>query len=300
VPGDPQRCSTMSLSRDEAMSGTASTVRSWLLLEHAGPWGRDALVDARLPGGLGPELRRRTRRAAVRAILIRRIHRRPAEGAMCFVVRSGPDEPWVERVRLPSIGDALTLDLDALGRGDRLGLEPSPDPLFLVCTHGRHDACCAERGRPVAGSLAEAYPEATWECSHIGGDRFAANVVALPHGLYFGRLDAHTARVAAAAYADGRIDLAYLRGRSTRTMPVQAAEHALRVQEELEGIDDVRVEATVTTGDGVLVTMWTRRGRFDVRIATELAPPRRLTCRSAVDEAPPAYRTVSIERRLEV
>jgi hypothetical protein len=55
--------------------------------------------------------------------------------------------------------------------------EVSEEPIYLVCTHGRHDACCAVRGRPVAAALAAAYPERTWECSHIGGDRFAANVV---------------------------------------------------------------------------------------------------------------------------
>jgi hypothetical protein len=299
VPGDPQRCSAISLAHEEPMDGTASTVRSWLLLEHPGPWGRDALLDARLPGGLGTELLRRGRRAAVRAILIRRIGQRSADGAMCFAVRSGPDEPWIERVRLGAIEDALELDLDALGKGDRLGLEPSQDPLFLVCTHGRHDACCAERGRPVAQSLSRAYPDETWECSHIGGDRFAANVVALPHGLYFGRLDPDTAPAAAAAYADGRIDLAHLRGRSTRPMRVQAAEHALRLSEHLDGIDDVRVEATWSTDDGLLVAMSTPRGRFDVTIASDAAPPRRLTCRSRHDESPPLYRT-TIERRAEV
>lgn len=282
------------------MDGTASTVRSWLLLEHPGPWGRDALTDARLPDGLGRELLRRARRAAVRPILIRRLGRRPVAGSTCFAVRSGPNEAWIERVRLRAIEDALELDLDALGTGDRLGLEPWDDPVFLVCTHGRHDACCAEQGRPVAESLAGAYPEETWECSHIGGDRFAANVVALPHGLYFGRLDSDTAPAAASAYADGRIDLLHLRGRSTHPMPVQAAEHALRVRERLDRIDDVRIEGTWPAGDGLLVTMWTPRGHFDVRIAIVAAPPRRLTCRSTEEECPPLYRTVAVERRADV
>jgi len=25
-------------------------------------------------------------------------------------------------------------------------------PLYLVCTHGTHDVCCAVRGRPVAAA----------------------------------------------------------------------------------------------------------------------------------------------------
>ena len=56
-------------------------------------------------------------------------------------------------------------------------------PIILVCTHGVHDACCAIRGRPVAAALAARWPDLVWECSHVGGDRFAPNVVLLPDGL---------------------------------------------------------------------------------------------------------------------
>jgi hypothetical protein len=295
MPPGPERCSAISRAYDEPMDGTASTVRSWLLIEHAGPWGRDALLDARLPGGLGLELLRLGRAAGVRPVLIRRGGRRSPGTASCFAVRSGPEEPWIERTLLRRLEDALELDVQALGRGDRLGLEPVGAPLFLVCTHGRHDVCCAEQGRPVAESLANAFPDETWECSHIGGDRFAANVIAFPHGVYFGRVQPDAAPEIAAAYAAGRIDLRHLRGRSTRPMPVQAAEHMLRRNEGLDRLDDVRIEATWRTTEGYLVTMWTPRGRFDVRIARDAAPPRRLTCRSVSETSPPHYRPISID-----
>ena len=44
--------------------------------------------------------------------------------------------------------------LAALGAGRSVGLTPEADPVLAVCTHGRHDACCAERGRPLARALA--------------------------------------------------------------------------------------------------------------------------------------------------
>ena len=47
------RCAAESLLRDEPVAGTATHVRTWLLLEHVGPWGDKALRDARLPEGLG-------------------------------------------------------------------------------------------------------------------------------------------------------------------------------------------------------------------------------------------------------
>ena len=50
----------------------------------------------------------------------------------------------------------------------------------------------------------------------------------LPHGLYFGRLEADTARGVARLLAAGELDLDHLRGRSGLATPLQAAEAALR------------------------------------------------------------------------
>ncbi|MEX2420791.1 MAG: sucrase ferredoxin, partial [Actinomycetota bacterium] len=104
------------------MAGTASTVRSWLLLEHAGSWGIDAFADARLPLGFGVELLARCSAANVRPLLIRRVGARASERSSaptmaCFAMRSGPEPPWIERTTIGSLGDALALDVDALGRG---------------------------------------------------------------------------------------------------------------------------------------------------------------------------------------
>ena len=46
--------------------------RYWLLIEHAGPWGREGVLDARLPDGLGRELRILERRTGARVLLIRK------------------------------------------------------------------------------------------------------------------------------------------------------------------------------------------------------------------------------------
>jgi len=43
------RCAAAARARDEPLAGTASTVRAFLLVENAGPWGTEALRDARLP-----------------------------------------------------------------------------------------------------------------------------------------------------------------------------------------------------------------------------------------------------------
>ena len=292
----PFRCSGASVARDEPLAGTASTVRSWLLLEHPGPWGRAAFADARHDtDGLGGEIARRCRRANVRPLLVRRVDREIAPvRPTCFVVRSGPEAAWIERTSLRRLDDALSIDLSALGRGERPGLDRHDDPLFLVCTHGRHDVCCAERGRPLARALASVLPEQTWEVSHIGGDRFAGNVVAMPHGLYFGRVEPEQAEDVARGYLDGRVSLRHLRGRSTLPMPAQFAEHALRVALRLERIDDLEVTSVVQDAEATSVTVRTPDGDRVLTVVTDRAQPHALTCRAGQEEAAPAYRVVEM------
>jgi len=250
-----------------------------------------------MPEGLGAELERRCRVAGVRPLLIRQAPGAdPSTGVTCFAVRSGPETPWVETTTLGEIGDALELDLDALGRGERLGLEPHEHALFLVCTHGRRDVCCAERGRPLAESLSRAYPDETWESTHVGGDRFAGNLLAFPHGLYFGRVRPEEGAEVAKAYLDGRLTLEHLRGRSCYPFAIQAGEIALRQREGLDGIDDVVPEHTERDGDVLTATFSTPAGRRTVTLAVDASEPRFLTCQSLREEAAPAYRLVSIEQ----
>jgi len=137
--------------------------------------------------------------------------------------------------------DLTRIDLDAVARGEAPDWTPIEGPLFGVCTHGRHDACCAERGRPVAAALTASHPAQTWEISHMGGDRFAANMVVLPQGLYYGRMEPGTASQVAALHEQGRVDLMRLRGRSSYPMHVQYAEIALRRHLEEDRIDAVRL-----------------------------------------------------------
>ncbi len=215
---------------------------AYLLLEHAGPWGNDAFRDSRLPAALGPAIKRYAAASGVRPLLARRSGRGTAtEGGVRGSSPSTP-EASIPGSRPPCCPTSRPCSTSTwpLRAGESLGLERVEGPVYAVCTHGRHDACCAERGRPVALALAKAEPDRTWECSHIGGDRFAGNLVVLPHGLYYGRLDPDSAVALAATTAAGRLDLDRLRGRSTLAMPVQAAEIHLR-----RHLGEDRVDAVV-------------------------------------------------------
>jgi hypothetical protein len=289
------RCSAASEATGEPLFGTASTIRNWLLVEHAGPWGANALRDARLPEGLGRSLRHRERALGIRILLIRRSDRRPSERLRCFAIHTGPERPWTERTDLADVRDVMDLNLDALGRGSSVGLAPVDAPLFCVCTHGRRDPCCAERGRPLALALSAGFPAETWESTHIGGDRFAGNLIAFPHGFYFGRVEPTRAVGLAAAYGRGSIDLEHLRGRACRPMDVQAAEHFLRHARGLRHVDDVLGHEVVRSNADTAATFRTSIGPLRVRIRRALGPEEVLTCHSDLAERPPRYELLGID-----
>jgi hypothetical protein len=277
------RCATASRARGDELAGTASTVRSYLLVEHPGPWGTDALRDARLPEGLGAHLQDQSRRHRVRVLLVRRPGRRAGDGPTRVVAaRAAGAASWAEAADLDAIDDVRGLDLAALGAGRSLGLRPETAPVLAVCTHGRHDACCAELGRPVALELAAGPHGAdVWETSHVGGDRFAGNLVVLPRGLYYGGLDPESARRVAAATSRGEVVLEHLRGRSDLAMPVQAADIDVRRRLGLTGLDDVRPTSARTDGDVTEVVLDAAGTTVTVRVRRTHGAAETLTCRAA-------------------
>jgi hypothetical protein len=292
------RCAAAALSRDEPLTGTASQVRAYLLVENPGPWGTEALRDVRLPDEVKQGLRTRSAAAGVRTLLVRRhAAADPVPGIRVFAAWADPDEPWLETSTLAAPEVLLDLDLDALGRGESPGLTPSDEPVLCVCTHGRHDACCAELGRPTAAALAASHPEQTWEVSHIGGDRFAANVLVLPDGLYYGRVTPEAAPALAAAHLAGRLDLDLLRGRSGLPFPVQVAEVAARRAVGAHGLRDVRVLSVERDGPLSVVRLDVAGTAYDVRVRRSQGEQlHRLTCRAGRDNPVPEHEVLDVRR----
>ncbi|MFN2495863.1 MAG: sucrase ferredoxin [Pseudonocardiaceae bacterium] len=227
------RCSDAAQRRGDPRFASAPLAQQWLLVEHPGPWGRHILTDSGLEPGVAGALGRWAAQYGSRVVLIRRPGRE---------LRTGQPRRWAwvdsrpgrEQLRWGTFDDEAEL-LDPL-RDTALGTA-SDEPIYLVCTHGKHDVCCALRGRPVAEALAAEHPQRTWECSHIGGDRFAANLVLLPHGLYYGGVPAAQAGELVRAYHDGRLSLPWLRGRCSLPAPVQAAQHFGRIATGENGVD---------------------------------------------------------------
>lgn len=269
-----------------------------MLLEYPGPWGISALRDARMPDGLGQRLAAHTRDAGVRLLLIRRPGRPldPPAGHRLFAVQARPPYTWAETTVLADPAELLDLDLRALREGRSLGLDGHEQPVFAVCTHGRHDTCCAERGRPVAAALAAAHPAETWEVSHLGGDRFAANLLLAPDGLYYGRLDPDSALAVAAARLRGEVELDHLRGRTGYPMPVQAADVALRRHLDVRTPVGPRLVGR-RLEDDVTTASFTHDGaQYDVRVRSVPSDPVLLTCRAVQAQRSLQHEVLDITR----
>jgi hypothetical protein len=244
----PDRCSVQALGRGDEVLGTASPSTRWVLVEQPGPWGRDALTGSRFDREVAPRLAARARAEGVRVLLVRRPGGRLAESGRRWAYvdgRPGHEGLWW------SVRDRDADLLDAPWDGS-VG-ERAERPVYLVCTHGGHDACCALRGRPLARELPAAE---VWECSHLGGCRFAANVLVLPHGVYYGQVPGDGAEVVA-AHERGEVALPWLRGRAGQSPPVQAAQARARAELGLLGVDDLPpVEVHVLSEPGAEPERW--------------------------------------------
>jgi hypothetical protein len=268
--------------------GTAAPATRWLLVEHPGGWAPAALDSV----GIGPDVAERLHRAALtvggRVVLVRRPVARGA-GA-----RRGAQRQWavldVDGRQQWGTWRAANDLLEALAPlvDGPTGPVPAtpPTPLILVCTHGLHDVCCAVRGRPVALALAARWPDQTWECTHIGGDRFAANALVVPDGTVYGSLDGPTCVDVLERHLSGSVDTDHLRGFSAHPPPVQTALAAVLRAHGPASVGDVRPGDVVAHGDdwqvevlgaGVLPA----RSQVTVHRARQAAA--RLTCRAEAD-----------------
>jgi hypothetical protein len=280
-------CSAASRAAGEPCAGTASTVRRFLLVEQAGPWGVDALRDARLPDAVKQHLAELRNRLRIRPLLVRRCAGTTPTGGVQIYHADAVTGTLTGTV-LGEVEELPSLDLATLA--------PADAPLFLACTHGRHDACCARHGRPLAAALAQVDPGRTWEVSHIGGDRFAPNVLVLPHGLYYGRLELGAAADFVAGHLAGRVDLEHLRGRSTASFVAQAAEVHLRRETGEDRIAAVRHLGVHREGEERLVDLAVGADRWRLRMRPVERAAARLTCRATLDEVAVGWECAGLQQ----
>lgn len=274
-------CSDRSQERDDPLAGTGGFGERWFLVEVDGSWGQHAFLNSRLDPVLARDLVHRIESNGMRPLAIRRVGRRAdsRRGQSEWRWAIVDSRPGHESTRWGSVADPTLLLNVAL---DGSAGTPSDEPIICVCTHARHDQCCAVKGRPVAASMAAALPDETWECSHLGGDRFAAKLIIFPEGLYYGRATVEDAPELVARYRRGLIDPRTFRGRSSLPNVVQAAEAAARAQTGDDAITAFIHRSTSREPGGWKVTFDHDGTQVDIRMAAAASAPLLTTCEATV------------------
>lgn len=283
-------CSDAARGRGDDNAGTASRIDVWILVELPVSWGRNPIHDAVLPGEVRDALKRATKDVPRSRVVFIRKRVEGVGATRVYVVHSAPVVS-THVLDLPSIEDVAAIDFVALGAQQAA---PDAPPLVLVCTHGQHDSCCGRRGYPLFDALRRRDTLDLWQCSHIGGDRFAANAVVLPWGLYYGPVEAGEAGALSDSIARGEIYLPGYRGRCTMSRPVQAGETFIRRQSRILGREALQFVSREDLDETHLRVIF-REGETEHTATIERylsSDAARLTCMSMHDEPVIQFRLV--------
>jgi len=237
---DPIPCAQASTDAGEALIGTApaGTV-VWILLEHDGPWAPKLLESAELPGAAKNRLMAWEKAVPGSRLQLFRSDQ-PVREPRLMIAVGRPIDPFIVEWRLPDYDELTQIDLEGPLSGVASGSATiHRTPKHFVCTHGKRDACCAKWGVAVHREMAQLAPESVFQTTHVGGHRFAANVVSLPHGICYGRIEPTDGKPLIEAHGRGEyFDLEKLRGRACYDEGAQVADKIVR-----EEVTDMHLEA---------------------------------------------------------
>ncbi len=242
---EPMFCVQRSQQVCEPMLGSAPRVDAWLMVECNGLWGRKALIENPLPEPVkdwinGAQRMLGERHAAVRTQLIKR--RRAANGQFCVMLA---EHSGLWRQEFDSYEALAGWVLDSSR------MQVVTEPQYFVCTNGRRDRCCSKFGLPLYRSLRALVGARAWETTHTGGHRFAPNVVVLPQGVLYGRVQPEEVSAFVQVVESGGLSLPHLRGRSVFPKEAQAAE-SLAPNGRLIAVEGNQVRFALGDGEQII------------------------------------------------
>ncbi len=209
----------------EPMLGTADVVDVWLLLEYRPVWKAKAVVDNDLSEGV-----RRWLSDGMAGLRSSGLKVRPQMIRQPEIDRSDTRFLVYHDGILREFGageagydDLVRSPIESLVRDPSAGSVVDA-PQYFVCTNGQRDLCCARFGLPAYARLRERVGERAWQTTHVGGHRFAPNVLVLPQGVLYGRVYPDLMERFVDEVEADAVPVAQLRGRTCYPKHVQAAE----------------------------------------------------------------------------
>lgn len=238
-------CSLSSQEAGESLLGAAPHVNTWFLLEHYGKWGYKAFAMSNISEEIKSHFNQHLENKPLsRLLLIKKDARSQHSGIVFYAAITDQPQPALYKFHLNAYDDLLNINLAALSSRDpQYTSHLSAKPIFLICSNGLRDKCCAKYGLPIYDALKDRLGESLWQSSHHGGHRFGPNLLCFPHGLSFGRLTLENSPHIIAEYQAGRIHLPNLRGRTAYSNPAQAAEVLLRTSIRDSSLSNLTLES---------------------------------------------------------
>ena len=231
-------CTDLSTTSGEQLFGSAPHNTTWLLLEYTQPWGAKVFPESTLSPAVKQHISDFLDSRPAANILFIRQQRAKTDDIGFFIANTIPGEEALYEYHLSSYDDLLDLDFSAPDSNRR-----TDDPLYLVCTNARRDRCCAKLGLPIYRELRRLVGKHAWQCSHLGGHRFAPTALFFPEGICYGRIEADAVAALVEQQRNGHLSLHYLRGRVGLEQPMQAADYLLRSEMGVKTINGMALQA---------------------------------------------------------
>ncbi len=275
-------CSAASRYFKEQLAGTAANSNTFILIEHFNPF-PEKIIQAHFDKTWLQEILDLAKQLKGKVLLIRNKHTNFNDCKITFVDCKQCLYCTIET----TLKKAPTIQLaDYINAANT---QWRGDPFFVICTNGKKDKCCAKFGYTVYKFFESFNANIdVWECSHVGGDRFAANVVAMPFGIYYGHVGVEDVGHIMVRTLLRKIYKNKFRGLSRRSFCEQAIECYLREHLQNYDIDfEIHLHLIHHQNDFYTANITTHpmRNNYTITIRREkIDYPHFLTCKSSKKE----------------
>ena len=218
-------CSEISLDSKEQLFGTTPKVNYWILIEYNSEWEENVLKSINISQAVKSKISELLQsREYTRLQWIKRVNNNDDLITLYFAESTELNKNLYKR-QIAAYEDILRLNFKNIHTDNYR----SETPLLLICTHNSYDSCCGKQGFSLYKDVCDDNYFDVWQTSHLGGHRFAPNVLLLPEGLYYGRVDSSKYETIKNDFINNQLSIEILRGRSFHDKYIQAADHYLRI-----------------------------------------------------------------------
>ena len=221
-------CSIQSREISESLMASAPAAKIWFMLEFNGKWGSKAFEDSTLSHDFKNAMKEKMAVLEKSRLLLIKQDKSGSSKKSFFIALADHNPPILLKFQFEEYEELLKLDFsEIIEHPDSFSAQISSEAIFLICSNGLRDKCCARNGAPIFQQLKNEIGPQLWQSTHHGGHRFSANMLYMPNGLSFGQIDLGNPLESIRMLMNGEIPLIHYRGNSTFPKIVQAGESLL-------------------------------------------------------------------------